>query len=297
MNRKLKKKERARRRASCDVIPFPGPPDSLGLPGKWFDFDSDVPPPLQLLRLMVRAGLGPPGAAHVIRARELVSKARRAQSPDEATRLALEALELDENSLEARMLLAIYLSSSEEEFILRTRSALRAIERRAGPGVFDGDGRDFWDSTAAEGYLKARFLLGGVLAACGRIDEEIHEYERMLELDPLDTMDVQHRLLGRYLEVDRLEDARRLFDEHGPETCPVFAWGRVLERWLSADLDGAAEALREARGTGSFAEAYLTGKQQPPHAPGSDDWAFSVESLSAAWSAHPDAVEWLRRAG
>ena len=80
----------------------------------------------------------------------------------------------------------------------------------------------------------------------------------------------------------------------------VFAWGRVLERFLSADPTGAKAALLAARKQNPHMQAYVKGHRQRPrllpeaYGPGSKEEALCfAEALQAAWAKHPLALKWL----
>ena len=79
-----------------------------------------------------------------------------------------------------------------------------------------------------------------------------------------------------------------------------FAWGRVLERFLSGDETGATVALKKARKGNRFVELYLSGqkglpKQMPEmYSPGSDEEAvILLDNMSFAWGEHKEAAFWL----
>jgi hypothetical protein len=78
----------------------------------------------------------------------------------------------------------------------------------------------------------------------------------------------------------------------------VFAWGRGLERFLAADLDGAGAAPCSKQH--GFVELYLTGNRRLPKSRpasytfGSDQAAcLCIDNLREAWAAHPPALFWL----
>jgi len=122
----------------------------------------------------------------------------------------------------------------------------------------------------------------------------------MLDLNPGDNQGVRDPLLGLYLATGKLEGARRLLDEYGDDGMANFAWGRVLERFLSGDKPGAAAALKKARKANRFVELYLSGKRNLPrgmpgmYSPGSDEEALlCLDNQMLAWSKHKEAVFWL----
>lgn len=80
----------------------------------------------------------------------------------------------------------------------------------------------------------------------------------------------------------------------------VFAWAKVLERFLSNDLPGASAALAAARKQNPHMQVYVKGHRTLPkyspeaYAPGSKEEAICfAEGLRAAWEKHPAALKWL----
>ena len=74
--------------------------------------------------------------------------------------------------------------------------------------------------------------------------DAIHVYERMLQLNPNDNQGVRDPLLGLYLTAGDLKGAGALLNKYENDALANFAWGRVLERFLSDDHAGAKAAAR-----------------------------------------------------
>jgi hypothetical protein len=112
---------------------------------------------------------------------------------------------------------------------------------------------------------------------------------------------LRYSLLPWYLTIERLEPAQRLFKKY--DECKfntVFAWCRVLERFLSGDPTGAQKALVIAREQNPNTQVYIKGHRNlprelpPAYSPGSKDEAICfAHSLRAAWEKHPNALQWL----
>jgi tetratricopeptide (TPR) repeat protein len=148
--------------------------------------------------------------------------------------------------------------------------------------------------------MRALAQLAGLLRGVGLNLEAIKHYEDMLALNPNDNQGVRDPLLGLYLGTGNLEGARKLLKKYERDSSANFAWARVLERFLSGDLAGAAAALKTARKANRFVELYLSGqkgipKQMPDmYSPGSDEEAILVlDNMSFAWAEHKEAVLWL----
>jgi hypothetical protein len=111
---------------------------------------------------------------------------------------------------------------------------------------------------------------------------------------------VRDPLLGLYLATDNLKGARKLLKDYEEDSMANFSWGRVLERFLSADLPGAAAALKKARKENRFVELYLSGRKGLPkempemYSMGSEEEAvILLDNMSFAWGKHNEAVFWL----
>jgi len=104
-----------------------------------------------------------------------------------------------------------------------------------------------------------------------------------------------------YLEARRLDDVAALFERYEEEYSAIFAWGRVLERYLAGDEAGASSALTIARTVNPFVEPLLTGRKRMPrrkpeyYGMGDENEAIiCVDSIGAGWKSAPDAVTWLK---
>jgi hypothetical protein len=98
-------------------------------------------------------------------------------------------------------------------------------------------------------------------------EEELHLLSRAVELDPGNT---------------------------------VFAWAKVLERFLAGEPDQALKALAAAQKQNTFTKAYVLGHRKIPknlpdgYSPGSkEEAACFAADLQSAWNAHPAAKKWL----
>jgi hypothetical protein len=97
-----------------------------------------------------------------------------------------------------------------------------------------------------------------------------------------------------FLETRSSMRARMDLAQHREDTTAIFAWGRILERFLSGDLPGAQRALRKGRRESRFVEQFLRFQRTLPtdmpetYVLGSDEEAIiSLAYLSGAWADHP----------
>lgn len=188
-----------------------------------------------------------------------------------------------------------------EERVEMLRKVVDIGERNLGPKAFEEGKGCFWGLLETRPYMRARAQLALVLRDAGRWDEAIAEWEAMLELNPNDNQGMRYDLLAGRLRLGRLDAARGLlarYDECRYST--TFAWGKVLERFLSGDHEGATQALAVARKQNQHTEPFVTGQRKLPksmpggYSPGSEDEAICfAQGLRAAWECHPDSLRWL----
>jgi tetratricopeptide (TPR) repeat protein len=221
--------------------------------------------------------------------------------PAESARLAREALRLDPECVDALATLAGATASSPDELIARLEETVAVGERAMGTEFFTANRGRFWGIVQTRPYMRTRGHLAELLRETGRLSEAIGHFEAMLELNPNDNQGNRDPLLGCYLAAGNLEGARRLLEQYGEGGLAVFAWGRVLERYLADDLEGATAALEAARKQNRHVEAFLTGRRPVPderpayYQPGKESEAVRVaDFLLPAWERHPAALAWLR---
>jgi tetratricopeptide (TPR) repeat protein len=260
--------------------------------------------PRALFRSMERslAGGQPVKDATAHEAQQLVYDAWEAPTDEEEQELIQRALEIDPTNVDALLQAAVYAGLDGEEEIEFLRKVVAIGEKNLGPRTFKQCAGGFWGFIETRPYMRARERLAEVLRVAGRLEEAIAEWEAMLQLNPNDNQGLRHSLLPCLLMLHRLEDARKLFVkfEGEFESNAVFAWGRVLERFLSEDLAGATTALAGARKQNPHMQPYVKGHRKLPrylpeaYSPGSKEEAICfADVLRAAWEKHPAALKWL----
>ena len=237
-----------------------------------------------------------------VRAQDLFYEAMDARTDEEKLALLEKALKLDAGNVDVLLALFRHENFSEIEEIEFLRKLLTLAKTRLGPKAFKGFAGAFWGFHETRPYMRVRAMLAEHLRVAGRLEEAVAEWNAMLELNPGDNQGVRYSLLPCLLVMQRLDAARKLFEKYPQEFeyNAVFAWGRVLERFLSADLPGAAAALAVARKQNLHLQAYLKGHRQIPktspeaYAPGSKQEAICfADVVRAAWRKHPAALKWL----
>jgi tetratricopeptide (TPR) repeat protein len=257
--------------------------------------------PRSLLRSIERA-LAAKSNEPSDRAQDLFYEAMDAPSEAEELKLLEKALKLDAGNVDVLLALLRYETFSPAEEIQFLQNLVQLAEMRLGPKAFKEFAGAFWGFHETRPYMRARERLAEALRHAGRHDEAIAEWNAMLELNPGDNQGVRYLLLPALLTLNRLEAARKLFEQYPGdlEFNAVFAWGRVLERFLAEDLPGAVAALAAARKQNPHLQVYVKGHRQIPktmpeaYAPGSKEEAVCyAEVVRAAWEKHPAALKWL----
>lgn len=228
-----------------------------------------------------------------------------AESEDEMLDGLVDAVELDPGNTDAWLVLLDSLDGlPEQEAIEAFRRLVAIAEVRLGVDAFDEFAGHFWGFHETRPYMRARAALANALHQAGRIEESCAEVESMLQLNPNDNQGLRYRQLACYLALGKLDEARGLFAKYSDEfgLNVVFAWAKVLERFLSGHEDEARSALIGARLQNPTMESYLARSRRLPktlpasYAPGSKEEAVCFAAdLRLAWDAHPEAKRWLTR--
>jgi tetratricopeptide (TPR) repeat protein len=150
--------------------------------------------------------------------------------------------------------------------------------------------------------MRARAALADALHRAGRVESASAEVDAMLELNPGDNQGLRYRQIACHLALGKLDEARVLFTRYSDEFDfnTVFAWAKVLERFLSGELAMAAKAVAAAQKQNPASQAYVLGHRKAPkntpghYSPGSKEEAMCFAAdLQFAWNAHPAAKKWL----
>lgn len=282
------------------IMPREDKPEKKAKPAK-----AGTPPtPQSLLRSIERllhetSGVGEDTASE---AQQLFYDAMEAETDEQERKLIEKALKLDPANVDALLTYARNCLFTDEEYIEVVRKIVAVGEKNLGTKGFKEYAGHFWGFLETRPYMRAREELAEALRAAGRLEEAVAEWEAMLELNPNDNQGVRYHLLPGYLALGRLEKARRLMEKYAGdcEYNTVFAWGKVLERFLSGDLPAAAKTLAVARKQNPHTQGFIKGHSRlPKHLPesyamGSKEEAVCyAEVLGMAWSKHPAALKWL----
>ena len=233
-------------------------------------------------------------------AQQIAFDAMDAPTAAQARKLARRALKLDPDCVDALVVMTDLDAHSTRDRIQGLQRAVAAGERSLGERFIRENKGHFWMLIETRPLMRAMELLGASLALAGLRADAMRVYERMLELNPDDNQGVRDSLLPLYLASGDLTGAAKLLKVYGEDGSASFAWARVLERFLSGDLEGAEWALKIALKSNRFVAPYMTGRMPlPERMPemyelgSAEEAALCVVGLSAAWDAHQEAVFWL----
>ncbi len=257
--------------------------------------------PRALLRSIERS-LAAKSDAPSAQAQELYYEAMDAPTAAKRLRLLEQALTLDPGDVDVLLALLPHEPFALGEEIECLQLLVQLAARRLGQDVFQELKGTFWGFHETRPYMRARARLAEILRRAGRHEEAIGEWQAMLELNPGDNQGLRYMLLPALLRGNHLEAARKLIAAYPGEVgfSAAFAWGQVLERFLSDDAPGAAAALKVARKQNPHVQVYIKGHREIPkimpeaYSPGSKDEAICfAEGLRSAWEKHPAALAWL----
>jgi len=239
-----------------------------------------------------------PEAAHY--SQELFYGAMELSREDAVIKRCIKAIRINPNNPDPMLVLCRFIGGSLEEQIALHERIVQAGERDIGKQNMEAIKGQFWGYLESRPYMRALQTLGQLYEQAQRLPEAVGIYERMLELNPNDNQGVRYILLGHYLTLNRLDEARKLWKRYEDEHSAFWAWGKVLLEFLSGNLEAAQKALIEAREINPYAEAYLGGWKPIPknrpgfYSPGQESEAlYCFDEIGKAWIKNPQAQRWL----
>jgi tetratricopeptide (TPR) repeat protein len=233
------------------------------------------------------------------RAQELIYEAMEARTGTQMFRLVNSALELDPDNVDGRLMLADFRELEGEAYIAELQDIIAGGAKSLGKKAFKEWVPHFWGFIETRPYMRARQRLAEVYRLAGRLEEAVVEYGEMLALNENDNQGVRYEMLPCLMALGRLEEAGKLMQQFEGDCTysVVFAWCRVLERYLVGDVAGAKAALAVAQEHNPHMASYLKGHRKLPknlpssYALGSrEEAACYAEVLMLAWKGHPEAL-------
>lgn len=238
-------------------------------------------------------------------AQELAFEAMTADVED-AVELCREALEIYPDCVDARIMLGLFTTETEQERIQAIRAAVEAGRRDLGEEYMREFRGHFYLEVDSRPFMRAMEFLAAALyeqKTSESLSEAISIYEEMLELNPMDSQGVRDPLLNAYLFCKRYADAEKLLERYHEEQTAVFLWAKALLAHANGDQAAADERLNAAREANRHVAKYLAGKKRRPHNPpnyysrGEDSEAVTcLTILNDAINVHPKTKKWLKEA-
>ena len=236
----------------------------------------------------------------VEKAQELAYQSMDCESDTKALKLARQALKLDPDCLDANVQVALLTSKDQLDIRERLKHAIKRHENKISHEFIQENMGHFWGIVETRPYMRTILLLAQTNISLRAIGDAIMQLEYMLSLNPNDNQGVRDILVGLYLEIGNLKSARHLMNQYPyDKKMAVFAWARVLERFLANRLDHSYTAFKKAMKINPYVADYLTGQAIAPppqnyYTPGEESEAsMCFTLLFQAWLNHPGANMWL----
>ncbi len=249
-------------------------------------------------------GRGEPSA--VDEAQEIMYEAWEAPTRQRAVALARKALKVSEDCADAYVFLAAVAAKSRDEEIDLYRKGVEAGERALGQEAFKEDTGHFWGLLDSRPYMRARAGLAECLWEMGDREEAVEHYWEMLRLNPGDNQGLRYLLMPYLIELDRDEDAEKLFKLYDDDGMAAWMYSRALLNFRNqGDCPVADKSLKAATEENQHVLTYLLGhRKMPRELPGhygfgdENEAVLYVDGNEAAWHASAGAIEWASaRAG
>jgi hypothetical protein len=231
-------------------------------------------------------------------AQELAYLALESVDDEAAENHARDAIALDPDCVDARVLLAFLVTDDLDERIWLLERAVDCGRWRYESAKTDDLRDHYLQRIEARPLQRALASLAETLIEAGEEDEAEKLYAESVEL-PGETEDANYAYVVFLLRFSRLVKARErieslLTDDVGR------AWCAILERFLSGERSEAEDLLHDARPRNFWVASYLTGEFDAKKAElaelsdEQDDALWVASALRPAFEAHPEALEWLR---
>jgi|GEM_PF-1298535 len=245
-------------------------------------------------------------------AQELVYSAFESHDPKQQVAIAKKALKLDPDSVDALVILAEHASRHVFDAIDGYRKAVQAGERNLGEEFFKQNAGHFWAIHETRPYMRAMEQLADVLRSVV-MDQQGHKafdqinlealeiYQKMLRLNPGDNQGVRYKLLYFLLELDRDDEAEKLYNEYRDDFSAWWKYGRaLLDFRKQGDTAKSRKSLAAAVTYNKHFPQYLLGRKRfPPAPPGhygvgdANEAAYYMNSSFHVWQKTPGAVDWV----
>jgi len=231
----------------------------------------------------------------------LIKAAMDSDMPSVKTTFAQAALKLDQNCVNALLILADTCPPGSLQQVAFLEQAVAAGERALGEECFEDNAGHFWGLWETRPYMRALASLANACREIGKPDRSIALYEKALELNPDDNQGLRYYLMTVCLEQNQLEKCDALFKQYGEEDTAFFRYARLLLSYIrEGDSAGSRSLKQQARSYNNYVPRLLSGRLKMPIAQpasfglGSKDEAvlYVLDNLDL-WRNTPGAIPWL----
>lgn len=227
------------------------------------------------------------------------------ECPDSIKRgeMALEALKISKNCVDAYVLLAKEFAATPEEALELYEAGLKAGRHFLGENYFEENAGHFWGLVETRPYMRAMEGMASVLWNMGEKYKSINTYLEILRLNPNDNQGIRYNLYNLMLEEDRDEELKKILDRYKCDTDPMWLYTSALWHFRKEGNSFLSMGfLRNAITANSHVPTYLLGKKESPenlpHYMTSGQWdeavAYAVDAIGV-WQKTPGAREWLAK--
>lgn len=230
--------------------------------GREFESDEELD---EFIRDMVNSkSFAFPAETEKDRAQNLVYEAFEAPNRKRRRELAEQALELDENCIDAYTILGEE-AGSPIEALPYFEQGLRIGERELGPEYFKEMKGHFWGLIETRPYMRARFNYAINKEMIGETEEAITHYEELLELNEQDNLGVRYQLFNAYVELGKYGNAAALLKKYEESGTAIGEFNELLLEYLRRGISPKLEKLfKTAEKTNPYVIEYLSGKKRLP---------------------------------
>lgn len=216
--------------------------------------------------------------------------------------LAKKALKLYPNSPDAYNILAeLELNEVKEEKLLL--KAIEVGEKELGKKFIEENKGYFWGIVSTRPYMRAKYNYAVFLHETDRLEEAIHQYEELLQLNPNDNQGVRYELFIAYVEQGLLKKAEALLKKFDETMTANATYNLVLiEFLLNGATKKAKQLLQKAKQQNPFVPDYLLGKKSIPmflpkhYQLGSEEEAIIyADNHWNLWAGNPKLLDFLKK--
>lgn len=216
--------------------------------------------------------------------------------------LAKKALKLYPNSPDAYNILAeLELNEVKEEKLLL--KAIEVGEKELGKKFIEENKGYFWGIVSTRPYMRAKYNYAVFLHETDRLEEAIHQYEELLQLNLNDNQGVRYELFIAYVESGFLKKAEALLKKFDETMTANGAYNLVLIELLQNGVTNKAkQLLKKAKQQNPYVPDYLLGKKDiPMYLPSHYQLGSESEAIIYAdnhwtlWAGNPKLLDFLKK--